>query len=56
MSIGIKITQSMKNEIMEIIDKEGYYNLSSFVREALRTHIRGWRKTWAEETVSGEET
>jgi len=47
-SIGVKITKSMRDEMMDIIKKEGYYNISSFVREALRTHIYGWRVTYEE--------
>jgi len=47
-SIGVKITKSMRDEMMDIIKKEGYYNISSFVREALRTHIYGWKVTYEE--------
>ena len=48
--IGVRITKRMRKEIEEIMEEEGYYNISDFVREALRLHIRGWRKLKARES------
>lgn len=47
--LGVRVTKNMRKQIEELVKQENYFNISDFVREAIRAHVKGWHKQQKEE-------